>query len=370
MKFLIVIAYSGLGGAEKQAISLAMQIKQHQDEVKIFCLSDKKGKATELMDLLQIEYLTLKADCNYRILHYLKTFAFYKVIKEYSPDFVLTYTWYANIYAGFISRYFPKVRFVWGQRDEGFNRKPNLILKLCINSFDYYIANSSGGEKYMKDVLKVPSNKIGLVYNGVALPIIPLKKANIYRTKYGISSETFVATMIANLHSQKDHLTLIYAWREFVRDPLFSNSILFLAGSFGDTAQTLMDIVIKLDLEKQIYFLGAVDDINSLLCDVNLLVMSSRSEGFSNAILEAMSIGVPVLATDISGNVEVLGSQTSSLTLCKVGDKKDMCNRLKVLASNLELCEKIGKYNRIRVERSFSMQKLYENTMKRLDSIL
>lgn len=369
MRFLIVIAYSGLGGAEKQAISLALQMKEHQDEVKVLCLNSSKDKATELMDLLQIEYLTLKRNYNHRFLHYLKIFDLYKVIKEYSPDFVLTYTWYANIYAAIISQCFSKVCFIWGQRDEGFGIKPNIILKSYVYSFDYYIANSNGGVKFLKEVLKIPSNKIGLVYNGVSLPMLPLKKTNIYKTKYGISPNVFIATMVANLHSKKDHLTLIHAWAEFVKEPLFSNSILFLAGYFGDTAQRLFDLTIELGLEKNIYFLGAINDINALLSEANLLIMSSHSEGFSNAILEAMAIGLPVLATDILGNVEVLGDQTSSVTLFKVGDVKDMCSKLKILASNLKLCDKIGLYNRRRVEQLFSMRELYNNTIEIINNL-
>jgi glycosyltransferase involved in cell wall biosynthesis len=81
----------------------------------------------------------------------------------------------------------------------------------------------------------------------------------------------------------------------------------------GPTRQLLEDQVTELGIRDAVVFAGAADDVRPFLADVDLFVLPSRSEGISLALLEAMATGLPVVATDVGGNREVITEATGAL---------------------------------------------------------
>jgi glycosyltransferase involved in cell wall biosynthesis len=108
-----------------------------------------------------------------------------------------------------------------------------------------------------------------------------------------------------------------------------------------------------------VHFLGERDDVPRLLPHFDCLWLASSYEGQSNAIMEAMSAGVPVVATDIPGNRDlVVNDQTGFLVA--VGDRAAIARQTKLLLEDRELAERMGAAGRQRMLEEFSVEKMVE----------
>src|SRR5262249_776717 len=118
------------------------------------------------------------------------------------------------------------------------------------------------------------------------------------------------AVLVARLSPEKDVGTLIEAAARVVREePSFR---LEIAGD-GVCMPELRERVREFGLEKHVTFLGQVSNVPELLARAGLFVLSSISEGVSLTLLEAMARGLPVVATDVGGNPEVVADGTTGL---------------------------------------------------------
>lgn len=114
-----------------------------------------------------------------------------------------------------------------------------------------------------------------------------------------------VVVSVGNLTAVKDHATLIRAFAEVIHSGL--DLELWLAGE-GDQRPALTGLIGELGLTARVKLLGHVQDVAALLRQADLFVLSSRSEAHPNALLEAMSCGLPCVATRVGGVAQVLGS--------------------------------------------------------------
>ena len=90
------------------------------------------------------------------------------------------------------------------------------------------------------------------------------------------------------------------------------------------------------------------------MSNIDIFVLPSLAEGISNTILEAMSCGLPVIATDVGGNSELVTNNKSGL-LVTSADSSALANTLYQLVTDPKLCESFGQAGRDEIERRFSM---------------
>jgi glycosyltransferase involved in cell wall biosynthesis len=109
---------------------------------------------------------------------------------------------------------------------------------------------------------------------------------------------------VANLIPYKGHAELIAAWANVVQ--ALPGAKLFLIGQDRGIGASLMHQVAELGLEARVVFLGRRDDVPDLIGAMDAGVMASHEEGFSNALLEKLAAGLPVVATDVGGNPAAL----------------------------------------------------------------
>jgi glycosyltransferase involved in cell wall biosynthesis len=151
--------------------------------------------------------------------------------------------------------------------------------------------------------------------------------------------------MVANLHANKDHETLLRAWR-IVMSTLERKAVLVLAGRHDGAHESLVALTRELGIERGVRFAGQVSDIAGLLTAVDIGVFSSRSEGCPNGVLECMAAGLAVAATDIEGVREVIGP---SELLARVGDAAALSRAILKIASDPALRTEIGAQNKKRI---------------------
>jgi glycosyltransferase involved in cell wall biosynthesis len=112
-----------------------------------------------------------------------------------------------------------------------------------------------------------------------------------------------------------------------------------------------------LEIEGGVRFAGYVSDVAGLLRAVDIGVFSSRSEGCPNGVLECMAAGLAVVATDIEGVREVMGS---SEFLAPVGDAEAMARAILKLAADPAVCARIGAANKKRISENHDARRMCE----------
>jgi glycosyltransferase involved in cell wall biosynthesis len=160
--------------------------------------------------------------------------------------------------------------------------------------------------------------------------------------------------MVGRLSPEKDVGTLVRAASIALRDnPSFQIQV---AGS-GECLPTLRQLTRELDLEDNFHFLEEVRNIPDLLASASLLVLPSLTEGISLTLLEAMARGLPVVATRVGGNPEVVVDGETGL-LVPAGDPAALARAILRLQRNPDESRRMGKAARHRVEQYFDVRRM------------
>lgn len=158
---------------------------------------------------------------------------------------------------------------------------------------------------YLKDELQLPASKLHLIPNGVdTRRFAPGERDPALRRSLGIPDDAVVAACIGRLHEHKGHRDLLTAAKR-VREGCDQFRLLIVGD--GPLRQSLEATVRMEGLDETVLFLGERRDIDVVLKSLDIVVLSSETEGVPIVLLEAMSAGVPCIATAVGGVPELIG---------------------------------------------------------------
>ena len=143
------------------------------------------------------------------------------------------------------------------------------------------------------------------------------------RTALGLGSDDKVVLVVARHEYPKAVDVAIDAFAHLVQDE--PSARLVIAGSNGSQTEVLYSAADRTGVTDRIQFLGARDDVADLMCAADVLCFPSRREGMPGTLIEAMALELPVVATDIAPNREVLGADA---TLVSVEDATALATAL------------------------------------------
>jgi glycosyltransferase involved in cell wall biosynthesis len=175
-------------------------------------------------------------------------------------------------------------------------------------------------------------------------------------------------TTVGNIRHVKGHDVLIRAAAIVLRE--YPEVTFKVVGEVleDNYFQSLRALVRELQLTDRFVFAGGSQSIREQLAESNIFVLPSRSEGFSNAIIEAMAAALPVVATDIGGNAEAVVSGVSGF-LVPVEDPLALASALMRLIAAPELRTRMGMAGREIAEKRFSNDAMMRNTVVVYDQL-
>jgi glycosyltransferase involved in cell wall biosynthesis len=356
-----VLPSIGLGGAERQAFFLARYLREtEQADARLLSLSPRAALA-ERCDQAAIPYgfFEVKHAYRSRVGQATDVLRFIRRLRRERVDILLPYCMFQNILCGLTWRASGVGLCIWNQRDEGRSRVESWVERMAVRLTPHFISNSTHGADFLTGVLHAPASRVHVVNNGVEMP--PLERAAVdWRAKLDLPPGAFVAAMVANLHSKKDHKTLIAAWRPVV-DAVAAHgrsAQLLLAGAFGDSYDALREQVASLGLTNHVRFLGQVQDVAGLLKAIDLALFSSYTEGVPNSVLEAMAHGLAVVGTDFAGIREAVGDEAATTLLAPPRDAAALADRIVVAATDAALREHFGRQGKLRVSERFGVDRM------------
>ena len=360
--FVFVLNNFKMGGAERQAILLARLINQRTNAfATIIGLDSELGSVTTICQSMGIDYVAFSFVGRTRLLRFFQSMIRLTILlRRLKPDIILPYTTFPNAVMGLIWRFAGAQLCIWNQRNAGLNteRLPWRLLEyIALKNTHLFFSNSREGIWYLNEKMKVPLSKVKWIQNAFD----PDLYANCNHSLHGLVLHhyDYSACMVANIHENKDHETLIKAWKIVVTRMIRLNkkALLILAGRHGSNYHKILELVKTLQLENNLVFLGEVKNVVTLYKKCDLCVLSSKSEGASNAILEAMYCNLPIVASDIPG-IRNLISESNHSYLSKVSDPEDMADKIIKLLSNEQIRAVIAKSNKQKLGLDFSTDKL------------
>jgi len=209
----------------------------------------------------------------------------------------------------------------------------------------------------------IPEEDVEVIPNGVDLarfrpargPGDPRRAA--LRAALGVAPDAPLVVHAAGLRPVKDQATLIRAWRVVADHHAARRSgpdpLLLMVGE-GECRDDLASLADGLGIAGSVLFLGHRPDLDDLLPAGDLFVLSSISEGLSFAVLEAMACGLPVVATDVGGNRELVADGATGL-LVPPRDPLSLASALGRLLAEPGLGLAMGARGRTEVERSYDL---------------
>ena len=160
--------------------------------------------------------------------------------------------------------------------------------------------------------------------------------------------------MIARMNSTaKNHSTFL---RAAARVQSGVAQVEFVLIGDGPLRAALQEEAANLGLGDRVQFLGDRRDVSALLASLDVTVLPSASESLSNAILESMAAGVPVVASEVGGNPELLGDRRGILS--PVGDDKRLAESLLRLLRDRDLRRQMAQHCRIFAEENFTIERM------------
>jgi len=213
-----------------------------------------------------------------------------------------------------------------------------------------------------------PGNKITTIHNGVKLDrFSPHCDKSYLRKELGLSEEHVLVGTVANLIPQKGHEYLLEAADLVVRE---NKQVVFVWIGDGLLRSELQMECAERGLTENIYFLSERKDIPEVLSSLDVFVLPSLWEGFGIALVEAMATGLPVIASNVDGIVEVVVDGITGV-LVEPKDVEGLAKAIRCLLDDPTKRGRMGQAGRQRVMRRFSVENVasaYETLYRRLIS--
>lgn len=240
--------------------------------------------------------------------------------------------------------------------------------RLSSYMMDRIISVSEPLSDYLASAVKINKNKITTIINGVDTdkftPFNEREKRQ-RRRELGLLEEAIIIGTVCRLDSIKNLDMLIGCVSEILQKD--SNCQFLIVGD-GPEEKKLRNYSLKIKQSDKIIFMGRSAEVNRVLPVFDIYVNTSLSEGTSMTILEAMSCGLPIIASAVGGNINIVNE--SNGMLFNLNDKDKFVDAIAEIIANSELRRQKGENSRKTVETQFSVDKMVEKYEQMYDSLL
>ena len=342
------------GGAERQIYELAKALDKDKFNVTIASLECVGQAPRHLIEGIGCRLETFRVVRVYGLSGFIQGLKFFRFLKTARIDIVQTYHFSSDIWGVFWAHLAGVPVIISNRRDMGFWRTQRHVTAYkWVNRWVHKIvAVSESIKRLVMSEEGVPEEKIEVIYNGIHLPGNggPQVK-NPTRKNIGVEEDDLAIMHVANLTLVKGHAHLLKAMARLL--PECPRAKLVLVGE-GPLRGQLTEMVKQLNLTDHVVFLGKKEDARQLLNMADICVLPSLSEGMSNAILEYMAAGKPVVATNVGGNPELVQNGETGILVDKENSEQ-LSKALIFLANAPHKRMEMGRNGYEKVRKKFTM---------------
>jgi len=255
---------------------------------------------------------------------------------------------------------------------DGTNTRRQFVRKFYRPFVHQYVALSQDLASYLHTKIGVPASRIVQIHNGVdSVRFHPAGEHREVVPHPGFSGPGhFVFGTVGRMQEVKDQLTLARAFVLLMRAmPEGAQRLRLVMIGDGPLRERVRTLLAEAKVDKYAWLPGNRDDVARIMRSFDLFVLPSLAEGISNTVLEAMATGLPVLATAVGGNPELVQVGLTG-TLVPRNDPESMARAMRAYAESRELCSSQGIEARRTVERKFGMEAMVDAYVTVYDKLL
>ncbi len=357
MTHRIVFLTTGLayGGAEAQLGRVATRLKARGWEVRVISLMPPRAYVEEL-EAAGIPVFSL--GIRQKLPSPRPILRLARIIREWRPHIVHSYMVHANLLARLVRFIAPMPVLICSARNinEG-GRLREILYRLTDSLCDLTTQVSQAGlERYVR-VGAVPRHKIRYIPNGVDTECFKPNPESRLKIRGEMEVDGFVWLAVGRFDPQKDYPTLLRSFAQVAHKDL--NTVLLIAGD-GPLRKAMESMARDSAIQKHVRFLGIRQDIPQLMNAADAYVMSSSWEGMPNALLEASATGLPIVATDVGGNREVVLHKKTGVLVPPKDPYALAQAMLRLMDMPEEERQAMGKAARNYIEANFSLDRVVD----------
>jgi glycosyltransferase involved in cell wall biosynthesis len=335
-------------GAESQLLKTLAQLPPEQYEASVVLSRAEGERAAELAAIpcvREIITLTIKDKRRYLIE---KAFAIAGIIKATQPDIVHSWLWYSNFLCGLSRKcgFWRRIPFIASQRGDYHARYSKFRLwlteKFIYNTTNILLTNSQPIQRHLCQLY--PNKKIFSIPNLLELPTEVWTQPQVPDTK-----EKLIVS-VGRFAPEKGHRYLIEALN-LLKQQDIAWQCMFLGE--GELEAELHTLVAEYGLSNQVTFPGFCEDVFSVLLTADVFVLPSLHESSPNALIEAMGIGMPCIASDVGGIVDLIEDNANGVRV-PAKDPTSLASALQRVLTAPDFATVLGKNARATIQEQFN----------------
>jgi sugar transferase (PEP-CTERM/EpsH1 system associated) len=312
-----VVYRFGIGGLENGIVNLINRMPSHQWRHAIIALTEVSGEFAERIQRRDVRYIELGKRPGHLWRDYPRL---YRLFKDLRPAVVHTRNlaaleatvpaWAANVPVRVHGEH------GWDQHDpDGRRRRYQYVRRLYGPFVTRYVALSHHIERYLERQVGVAPHRISQIYNGVDTErFFPAgaKRIPIPGCPFGAPDEWLIG-WAGRMEAVKDPLNLARAFVRALDHSTATKRLRLVLVGDGALREALRGVLDSNQVRDRVWFAEERADVAEIMRGLDCFVLPSLAEGVSNTILEAMASGLPIVATRVGGNAELLESGMTGL---------------------------------------------------------
>jgi glycosyltransferase involved in cell wall biosynthesis len=364
IRVLKFLTHFGVGGTERQFLYTTAGLDRSRFDVRVACLAQKGPFIKDVQTLnAPISEYRIRNMWGYHALRQRVRFA--RDVRQESIHGVHAYGFYPNVFAILPAKLGTNAIAIASVRDMGVFSDRHKLKKwsqaTACRVADCVIANSDAVRKWLIDQ-GLGRCDIRVIPNGIVVPPLSVRSSSPRRSEFNIDPKAPVVAVFGRIVRTKGV--------EFFLEAAASLSARYPSVRFLIVGGACLEPQYGLELEKRanelnltgrIQFTGERRDVGEIMREVDISVLPSLSESFSNVLLESMANGLPVIATNVGGNPEIVEDGVNGL-LVAPRNSEALHRAMVQLMEAPELARRLGAAAREKVTREYSLDRLLRRT--------
>ena len=312
-KILHLITGLEVGGAEMMLLK-TLPLLQSEFDNHVCCIRGHGPIGAKLEAAgVPVSYLELRSPFDFGVI-----LRFRKIVREFQPEILVTYLIHADLFGRIFGRLFGIRKIICSQRGKllqwEFLRVIDRATKFLVTR---YIVQTETAKQELMKKLQLPKERFDVIHNAIDLKEFDFERDTGKKRKdLGLKPADIVITCISKLRRGKGHEYLLEAFETFLRHSREGgNPVKLLIVGDGEQKKKLLEQIEDYRSKPAINFLGNRNDVKEILKISDIFILPTLGEGMSNAIMEAMASGLPVITTDIPENRELIENEENGILI-------------------------------------------------------